>query len=93
MNYRNIYPRNMLQIETCILIILRMVPVEKQTKMTKDCTFRLNKKAQERGILFQSSTAARVTKVDHETVEAKKLKCPFSFFRKSRSMQRNRWAL
>ena len=39
-----------------------MVPVEKQTEMTKDCTFRLNKKAQERGILFQSSTAARVTK-------------------------------
>ena len=68
----------MLQIETCILILLRMVPVEKQTEMTKDCTFRLNKKAQERGISFQSSTAARVTKVDHETVEAKKLKCPFS---------------
>ena len=37
--------------------------MEKQTAMTKDCTFRLNKKARERGILFQSSTAARVTKV------------------------------
>ena len=37
--------------------------MEKQIAMTKDCIFRLNKKARERGILFQSSTAARVTKV------------------------------